>query len=86
MTSWVGVLRLQAIVTGIVCASMAIAAPGSSGASFEADESNRAPGQQSRGADTARGIAFVLAPEWGVVYRNALRRIRDELKAIRGLL
>lgn len=81
MISWVGVLRLQAIITGIVCASVALAAPGSSGASAEANESNRTPGQVSRSDDINRGIAFVLAPEWGVVYRNALRRIRDEVGA-----
>jgi hypothetical protein len=81
MISWVGVLRLQAIITGVVCASVALAAPGSPGAGAEASEANRAAGQQSRGDGINRGIVFVLAPEWGIVYRSALRRIRDEIGA-----
>ena len=82
MTSWVGVLRLQAIITGIVCASaVALAAPGSLNRSADASEPNRAPGREARGGEIFRGIAFVLEPEWGVVYRNALRRIRDEIGA-----
>ena len=73
MASWVGALRLQAIITGIVCAStVALAAPGS--------DRSSAP-HTSRGADITRGIAFVLAPEWGVVHRNALRRMRDDVRA-----
>lgn len=80
MMSWVGVLRLQAIVTGIVCASVSFAAPALPGASAAASEADRA-GQETRGADSARGLAFVLAPEWDVVYRHALRRIRDEAGA-----
>jgi preprotein translocase subunit SecD len=79
MASWVGALRLQAIITGIVWASVALAAPGASGRVTEADPS---PGRtMSRGGDVTRGIAFVLAPDWGTVYRNALRRIRDDLRA-----
>ena len=80
MTSWVGALRLQAIITGIVCASaVALGAPGASGRE-EGTES--APGREiSRGGAVTRGIAFVLAPEWGAVYRHALRRIRDDVRA-----
>jgi preprotein translocase subunit SecD len=79
MTAWVGVLRLQAIFTGIVCASaVALAAPGSPGKGADANEAERSV---ARGADLSHGIAFVLAPEWGVVYRNALRRIRDDIGA-----
>lgn len=83
MASWVGVLRLQAIITGIVCASsVALAAPPGPGGGAEATE--RAPSANRampRGADLTRGIAFVLAPEWGAVHRNALRRIRDDVGA-----
>ncbi len=80
MSAWVGVLRLQAIITGIVCASaVGLAAPGS--ASSKSGETDRALENAARGADAASGIAFVLAPEWGVVYRNALRRIRDDIGA-----
>src|SRR5262245_5455016 len=72
MTSWVGALRLQAIITGIVWASVALASPGA----------GSPPSREiSRGADLRGGIAFVLAPEWGIVYRNALRRIRDDVRA-----
>lgn len=82
MTTWVGVLRLQAIITGIVCASaVALAAPGSSGKGADASEPERSSAREARGADFSHGIAFVLAPEWGVVYRNALRRIRDDIGA-----
>jgi preprotein translocase subunit SecD len=78
MASWVGALRLQAIITGIVCASaVALAAPGSGA---EAGEREPPPNSEvSRGGGIARGIAFVLAPEWDVVHRNALRRIRDDV-------
>lgn len=80
MSAWVGVLRLQAIITGIVCASaVALAAPGS--ASSRSGETDPASEHAARGADATSGIAFVLAPEWGVVYRNALRRIRDDIGA-----
>jgi preprotein translocase subunit SecD len=77
MASWVGALRLQAIITGIVCASaVALAAPGATeGAASEPVR------EISRGTALTRGIAFVLAPEWGSVYRNALRRIRDDVRA-----
>lgn len=79
MASWVGALRLQAIITGIVCASaVALAAPGAPGRGAEADPSPRR--ETSRG-DVTRGIAFILAPEWGAVHRNALRRMRDDLRA-----
>lgn len=81
MISWVGVLRLQAIITGIVCASVALASQGSPVGGPEATESNRAAEHEARGAGATRGIAFVLSPEWGVVHRNALRRIRDEVGA-----
>ena len=83
MASWVGALRLQAIITGIVCASaVALAAPGSPGSGAEAGERDpSAMRDDSRGADLTRGIAFVLAPEWGVVHRNALRRVRDDVGA-----
>lgn len=81
MGSWVGVLRLQAIITGIVWASsVALAAPPGSGAEA-AERAAPASRALSRGADLTRGIAFVLAPEWRVVYRNALRRIRDDVGA-----
>lgn len=83
MASWVGALRLQTIITGIVCASaMALTAPGASGKSAGAAEPDPAPPRQaSRGADSTRGIAFVLAPEWSSIYRHALRRIRDDVRA-----
>ena len=83
MISWVGALRLQAIITGIVCASaMALAAPGNSGSGGDAADPDPSPSSQaSRGGDLSRGIAFVLAPEWSTVYRNALRRIRDDVRA-----
>ncbi len=82
MTAWVGVLRLQAIITGIVCASaVALAAPGSPGRGADASEPERSSARAARGADLSHGIAFVLAPEWGVLYRNALRRIRDDIGA-----
>jgi|CXWL01.1.fsa_nt_gi preprotein translocase subunit SecD len=83
MTSWVGALRLQAIITGIVCASaVALAAPCNSGRSGVATDPDPSPSRQtSRGGDLSRGIAFVLAPEWDTVYRNALRRIRDDVRA-----
>jgi preprotein translocase subunit SecD len=80
MISWVGALRLQAIITGIVCASaVALAAPGNGARISELDPSSTR--QASQDGDLSRGIAFVLAPEWGVVYRNALRRIRDDVRA-----
>lgn len=83
MTTWVGVLRLQAIITGIVCASaVALAAPASPGSGAEAGERDPSPNSEvSRGGGITRGIAFVLAPEWGVVHRNALRRVRDDIGA-----
>jgi len=82
MMSWVGALRLQAIVTGIVCASaVALAAPGN-GATDGVSEHDPSPTREaSQDGDLSRGIAFVLAPEWGIVYRNALRRIRDDVRA-----
>ena len=82
MISWVGALRLQAIITGIVCASaVALAAPGNGarGAVSELDPASSR--QASQDGDFSRGIAFVLAPDWGVVYRNALRRMRDDVRA-----
>jgi hypothetical protein len=81
MASWGGALRLQAIITGIVCASaVALAAPG--GPDRVAGEADPSPSRAaSRGGEAARGIAFVLAPEWGAVYRTALRRIRDDVGA-----
>ena len=82
MASWVGVLRLQAIITGIVCASsVALAAPPGHGSDAESAERPTANRTLSCGADLTHGIVFVLAPEWGVVYRNALRRIRDDVGA-----
>lgn len=83
MMSWVGALRLQAIVTGIVCASaVALGAPASPGNGGEGNERDLSPKREiSRGSDITHGIAFVLAPDWGVVHRNALRRIRDEIGA-----
>ena len=83
MMSWVGVLRLQAIITGIVCASaVALGAPASPGSGGEGSERDHSPKREiSLGSDITRGIAFVLAPDWGVVHRNALRRIRDDIAA-----
>ena len=83
MASWVGALRLQAIITGIVCASaVALAAPGNSGGGGVAGDPDPSPSRPAaRDGDLSRGIAFVLAPEWGTVYRNALRRIRDDVRA-----
>jgi preprotein translocase subunit SecD len=83
MASWGGALRLQAIITGIVCASaVTLGAPGASGrGAGPADADPSASREISRGGSFARGIAFVLAPEWGGVYRNALRRIRDDIRA-----
>jgi hypothetical protein len=83
MASWVGALRLQAIITGIVCASaVALAAPGAPGRGAGATEADPSPSREkARGGSFTRGIAFVLAPEWGGVYRNALRWIRDDIRA-----
>jgi preprotein translocase subunit SecD len=82
MASWGGALRLQAIITGIVCASaVALAAPGDGGRGAAAAEPDpSASRESSRSGAFSRGIAFVLAPEWGAVYRHALRRIRDDVR------
>ena len=82
MASWGGAWRLQAIITGIVCASaVALAAPASS-SSDAAGKPDPAPSREvSRGGESDRGIAFVLAPDWGLVHRNAFRRIRDDVRA-----
>jgi hypothetical protein len=82
MASWGGAWRLQAIITGIVCASaVALSAPASSN-SDAAGKPDPAPSHEAaRGGASARGIAFVLAPDWGLVHRNAFRRIRDDVRA-----
>jgi len=82
MASWGGALHLQAIITGIVCASaVALAAPGDGGRGAVAAEPDPSASREtSRRGDFSHGIAIVLAPEWGAVYRHALRRIRDDVR------
>ncbi len=82
MASWGGALRLQAIITGIVCASaVALAAPGQPERAVPGEPDPSPSREVSRKGDPARGIAFVLAPEWGALYRAALRGLRDDLRA-----
>lgn len=82
MASWGGAWRLQAIITGIVCASaVALSAPASSNGG-RVGEPDPAPSREvSRNGDFTRGIAFVLAADWALVRRTALRRMRDDLRA-----
>ena len=82
MASWGGALRLQAIITGIVCASaVALAAPGQSERVVPSEPDPSASSEVSRKGGPPRGVAYVLAPEWGSIYRTTLRRLRDDLRA-----
>ncbi len=79
MGSWVEGLRLQAIITGIVCAS-AVALAGIGNGRAAASEPNPARSRPSLGTDFAIGAKPAFEREWASIYRTALRRIRGDVR------